>query len=256
MNLGKIIYDLRSSKNLSQGDLAELLDVSRQSVSKWETETAIPDLDKLMKMCDVFDVTLDELTGRMAYAKDDAKTIKVSARASTFSTAKIVGYILLATTLLASILLFALLLTEDNEDFYIFVPILLSAFVCSMICLCVKNNIGYWCTWAILAPFCLWSVHVAGLPILGMIVGVQSIVYIVMTVVASKVFKNCTVHTSRGRSICLVLGFLVGISAYVTVLLFAPLGWISMCIVNCIIYAFFALLLTYGVCYVKSLKNK
>ena len=155
---GKNIYEFRISKNLSQGDLAELLDVSRQSVSKWETETAIPDLDKLMKMCDVFDVTLDELTGRMAYAKDDAKTIKVSARASTFSTAKIVGYILLATTLLASILLFALLLTEDNEDFYIFVPTLLSAFVCSMICLCVKNNIGYWCTWAILALLLTYGV--------------------------------------------------------------------------------------------------
>jgi transcriptional regulator with XRE-family HTH domain len=84
MDLGKNIYEFRIPKNLSQGDLAELLDVSRQSVSKWETETAIPDLDKLMKMCDVFDVTLDELTGRMAYAKDDAKTIKVSDRASTF----------------------------------------------------------------------------------------------------------------------------------------------------------------------------
>lgn len=256
MNLGKIIYDLRISKNLSQGDLAELLDVSRQSVSKWETDTAIPDLDKLMKMCDVFGVTLDELTGRMTPAKDDAKTTTGSERASTYSTAKIVGYILLATTLLTSILVFALALPEDNEDFYILVPILLSAFVCSMICLCVKNNIGYWCTWAILAPFCLLSVHVAGLPILGMIVGVQSIVYIVMTVVASKIFKNCTVHTSRERSICLVLGFLVGISAYVAVLLFAPLGWISMCVVNYIIYTFFALFLTYCVCYVKSLKNK
>ena len=69
MSLGKNIYDLRTGKNLSQGDLADLLDVSRQSVSKWETDSAIPDLDKLMKMYDVFCVTLDELTCRIEQKK-------------------------------------------------------------------------------------------------------------------------------------------------------------------------------------------
>lgn len=254
MDLGKNIYEFRTAKNLSQGDLAELLDVSRQSVSKWETNAAIPDLDKLMKMCDVFGVTLDELTGRMAHEKESIETVKVSEQASTFGSAKIVGYILLAAALFASILLFAL--TQENEDLYIPVPILLTVFVCSMICLFVKNNIGYWCTWAILAPFCLLSVHVAGVPSLSMISGTQMIVYIVMTVVASKIFKNCIVHTSKRKSVFLVLGFLIVISIYITALIFIPLGWIWMCIINYITYAILALLLTYGVCYVKSLKNK
>lgn len=254
MDLGKNIYEFRISKNLSQGDLAELLDVSRQSVSKWETETAIPDLDKLVKMCEVFGVTLDELTGRIPCAKDEVGKVTISERTSAFTTAKIVGYILLATTLFASILLFVL--AKDIEDFYIPLPILLSAFVCSMICLCVKNNIGYWCTWAILAPFCLLSVHVVGLPILSMIGCTQITVYIVMTVVASKIFKNCIVHTSKRKSVFLVLGFLIAISIYITALIFIPLGWLWMCIINYITYAILALLLTYGVCYVKSLKNK
>lgn len=61
MTLGKRIYDLRTAKNLSQGDLAEALDVSRQSVSKWETDTSVPDLDKLVKLCDLFEVSMDEL---------------------------------------------------------------------------------------------------------------------------------------------------------------------------------------------------
>lgn len=64
MNLGEKIYELRMKMNLSQGDLAEKLDVSRQSVSKWENNTAVPDLDKLIKICDVFEISLDELTGR------------------------------------------------------------------------------------------------------------------------------------------------------------------------------------------------
>ena len=61
MTLGEKIYTLRSENNLSQGDLANALDVSRQSVSKWETGTSVPDLDKLIRMSEVFGVSLDEL---------------------------------------------------------------------------------------------------------------------------------------------------------------------------------------------------
>ena len=61
MKLHEKIYTLRTEKKLSQGDLAELLDVSRQSVSKWETGASVPDLDKLIKMSDLFGVTLDAL---------------------------------------------------------------------------------------------------------------------------------------------------------------------------------------------------
>ncbi len=50
MNLGETIYNLRKEKKLSQGDLAEQLSVSRQSVSKWENNSAVPDLDKLVKL--------------------------------------------------------------------------------------------------------------------------------------------------------------------------------------------------------------
>ncbi len=61
MNLGESIYQLRNARNMSQGDLADALDVSRQSVSKWENNMAVPDLDKLIKMKELFGITLDEL---------------------------------------------------------------------------------------------------------------------------------------------------------------------------------------------------
>ena len=67
MRLAQTIYQLRIQKGMSQGDLAEALEVSRQSVSKWETGGATPDLDKLVKMSELFGVTLDELvTGESA----------------------------------------------------------------------------------------------------------------------------------------------------------------------------------------------
>ena len=61
MTLGQNIARLRAQKSLSQGDLADALEVSRQSVSKWETDASIPELDKLLRLAELFGVTLDEL---------------------------------------------------------------------------------------------------------------------------------------------------------------------------------------------------
>jgi len=61
MTLAEKILALRTEQGLSQGDLAEKLEVSRQSVSKWETGQATPDLDKIIKLADLFGVTVDEL---------------------------------------------------------------------------------------------------------------------------------------------------------------------------------------------------
>ena len=66
MNLGETIYNLRTKQAMSQDTLAEALGVSRQSVSKWENNAAVPELDKLMKLSEIFGVTLDELVGREA----------------------------------------------------------------------------------------------------------------------------------------------------------------------------------------------
>ncbi len=65
MNLGERIYTLRTEKEMSQGDLAEAMEVSRQSISKWETNGSVPELDKLVKLSEVFGVSLDALvTGK------------------------------------------------------------------------------------------------------------------------------------------------------------------------------------------------
>lgn len=61
MNLGENIHSFRVASNMSQTDLANELEVSRQSVSKWENNSAQPELDKLCRMSELFDVTLDEL---------------------------------------------------------------------------------------------------------------------------------------------------------------------------------------------------
>lgn len=61
MKLSKRLIGLRKEKNLSQEELAAVLNVSRQAVSRWETGLAAPSLDKLQFLAEFYGVTLDEL---------------------------------------------------------------------------------------------------------------------------------------------------------------------------------------------------
>ena len=65
------LQHLRATRNMTQEQLAMLLGVSRQSVTKWEAEKSYPEMDKLLKICQVFECSLDDLvqgdlTGREA----------------------------------------------------------------------------------------------------------------------------------------------------------------------------------------------
>ena len=65
MKIAEEICRLRAAAGMSQEELAAKLEVSRQSVSKWETGASVPDVEKLVKMAELFGVTLDELvTGK------------------------------------------------------------------------------------------------------------------------------------------------------------------------------------------------
>lgn len=59
MTIGAKIQALRKQRGMSQEQLAEALGVSRQAVSKWEAEQSVPDIDKIIAICDYFSVTTD-----------------------------------------------------------------------------------------------------------------------------------------------------------------------------------------------------
>jgi len=61
MTIGEKIYNLRKLAELSQESLAEKLDVSRQTVSKWERDECQPELDKVIAVCKLFNISTDEL---------------------------------------------------------------------------------------------------------------------------------------------------------------------------------------------------
>ncbi len=61
MTIGQKLIQLRNNMGISQEKLAELLGVSRQSVSKWEMDQALPQIDKILLLSDIFDTSCDEL---------------------------------------------------------------------------------------------------------------------------------------------------------------------------------------------------
>ena len=150
MTLGERIYALRTAKNLSQGDLAEQLDVSRQSVSKWETDTSVPDLDKLVKLCDLFEVSMDELVrGEKAKENESAETQVIIREVKAGApVCAIVGAVLV----LIGVLVFMLVRSTGLENLLFAVPFVL----CGIICLTVKKHPAVWCVWVLFVIACVY----------------------------------------------------------------------------------------------------
>ena len=61
MTIGQKITQLRNAADISQEQLSEMLGVSRQSVSKWEMDQALPQIDKVLQLAEIFSVSTDEL---------------------------------------------------------------------------------------------------------------------------------------------------------------------------------------------------
>lgn len=73
VSLSEKIFQYRKEKKITQEELADKLNVTRQTISKWETEESLPDLDKIAPLCELFGISADELL-------TDKKTVSNSKR--------------------------------------------------------------------------------------------------------------------------------------------------------------------------------
>ena len=146
MSLAENIYRYRTERNMSQLDLADALEVSRQSVSKWETGAAVPELDKLIKMSNLFGITLDELVGR---ASSDPTAPKPSTE-NWF--AKLTPRKFVSGMFFFCAFLFHLYSRMDN---LVLIELLytLPLVICGIISLLCKSHPALWCTWVLAFPY-------------------------------------------------------------------------------------------------------
>jgi len=77
MNIGTKIIELRKTKNWSQADLADKIEVSRVIVGKYERNDALPSVEIAKKMADAFGVSLDFLFGEGQNAHYNKKTLQI-----------------------------------------------------------------------------------------------------------------------------------------------------------------------------------
>lgn len=249
MSIGSRIFELRMSKNLSQSALADMLDVSRQSVSKWETDSAVPDLDKLMKLCNVFEVTLDELTGRTDSMNGEPGKTEICSFPA--RTQQVFGYILFVMSFSVALLL--LFRGRNEGDFIIMVPVLLALLICGMICIFLKERALYWCIWTALAPISILTCTVDFRPFF--LVLMQLCCIAGMAFAALHFFKDVFVSANRRKGILLIAAWLAAIAVYLINLGFAQMYWLLSFVFNFVIFALIAGLETYTVCYIRSLRH-
>ena len=145
MTLGENISALRAARGMKQDELAAALGVSRQSVSKWETDASVPELDKLVQLAGLFGVTLDGLVG-LEPPSPEAPPAAVTVSRPT--TRVIVGAVLLGAGLLWTLLYLALWRALPLLGLYLS--------FCGALCLLIKRRPGLvigWLTLAALIPF-------------------------------------------------------------------------------------------------------
>ena len=76
MGFNNKLYELRKQKGFSQEELANRLNVSRQTVSKWEVGDSTPDMEKLAAISDLFGISLDELVLDKATVQNDGNSTR------------------------------------------------------------------------------------------------------------------------------------------------------------------------------------
>ena len=160
MSLGETIYRLRTEKSLSQGDLAEMLEVSRQSISKWENNSAVPDLEKIIRLSEIFEVSLDELVkGEEAPRRTETvnNIPQENVREVGFPPRKIAGIILLCMAFL--VVMFFLVAGGGLAGLIFALPFL----TCGILCFALKKNVGLWCAWDLYVLFDLYMSYATGI---------------------------------------------------------------------------------------------
>lgn len=154
MTLGERLIQLRAKAGLSQDTLAEQLGVSRQSVSKWENDASVPDLEKLVKLSGVFDISLDELVkGEVPGSVGPIVKVGVTAEELRLHRQRLVGI----AFLLSAAVLYSYALTGPITVW----PLLM----CGIACLFRREFSAIICGWGVwLALFSIFGPSLIWLP--------------------------------------------------------------------------------------------
>ena len=170
---GATLAELRKANGLTQLDLADKLGVTDKAVSKWERDLAMPEVENLIKISDLFGVSLDALlrggdpvveTVEKSEKSENPEpiperesTFPIPEREPAFPPRKIVGTILLCFGALTA--LFLTLFGDLLSGLIFASPFLL----CGAVCFLFKKRLGLLCTWAVFCSVCTYLGFATGM---------------------------------------------------------------------------------------------
>ena len=123
MQFGELLAKRRKEANLSQEQLAEKLNVTRQAVSKWESGASMPDIETIKQISDIFSVSIDMLI----YGEDRFQKKQINRDIRT----QIIEPIFMAVVFVCGIVLFIISMYAYGELFQPF-PLRVSLFLCTV----------------------------------------------------------------------------------------------------------------------------
>ncbi len=195
MSIGQRISKLRKENNLSQEYIAEKLGVSRQAVSKWETDRSAPDTYNLISLAELFNVSVEYIAiGKQPENNQEIKRAEVEKNnlqlpKNNLSTQRIIGLILLGVGLL-SVVLGIIFLFVSEDDFTVFFLLFFLSFwliIGGIFLTAFRKNTLVFATLVLLASIFL----ILSLSIASVVVGVSFVIIsIILLVAAFKIKKK------------------------------------------------------------------
>ncbi len=153
MTTGERIRILRMEKGLSQEGLADGLDVTRQAVSRWETDASLPDIDKLIGLCDLFGVSLDYLVrGKESHTGTPAEEAEPAAQTYSIpiSRTTVAGILCIVLGISAAPLLIFAFSPIVSVNTLIFTLIPVALLLAGILLLLKRKPSLLWCCWSLL----------------------------------------------------------------------------------------------------------
>ena len=124
MNVGEKIKKIRKMAGMTQEELAEKMNVSRQTISKWEKEISSPDLESAIVLCDLFEISLDDLLKGGQSVKEEKISlqdmIKINQRNQKQTILLISGLFFLIIGALAALFIAAIQSTTSSIEYMLY----------------------------------------------------------------------------------------------------------------------------------------
>lgn len=124
MNVGEKIKKIRKMAGMTQEELAEKMNVSRQTISKWEKEISSPDLESAIALCELFEISLDDLVKGEQSVKEEKISlqdmIKINRRNQKQTILLISGLFFLMIGALAALFIAAIQSSTNSIEYMLY----------------------------------------------------------------------------------------------------------------------------------------